>query len=363
MNVRFTRKECGDMTLEGMLESAVQKQASDIFLVVGQPVSFKIEGVIEKQDEESLRPERMEELVNQMYGMANRDTNARKHGDDDFSVSLPHVGRFRVNVFKQRGSWSAVMRVVTFELPDISQMGIPQSVLDLGEKKKGLILVTGPAGSGKSTTLAYIIDRINKTRNCHILTLEDPIEFLHKHGNSIVSQREIGIDSSNYSRALKAALREAPDVILIGEMRDLETIEIAMTAAETGHLVLSSLHTVGAANTIDRIVDVFPPDQQQQIRLQLAMVLQSVVSQQLLPSLSGRMVPAFEIMHVNKAIQTLIREGKVHQINSTIATNAEEGMIAMDKSLLNLYRQGEISDLTALSSCLNKDAMARELRR
>lgn len=351
------------MTLEEMLLTAVQKEASDIFLVVGQPVSFKIEGMIEKQGDNVLKPNVMEEIVNQLYGMGHRDTSHRREGDDDFSISLAGVGRFRVNVFLQRGSWSAVLRVVSFSLPDVSEMGIPQSVLDLSQKKKGMILVTGPAGSGKSTTLAYIIDQINKTRNCHILTLEDPIEFLHTHNKSIVSQREIGIDSVNYSRALKAALREAPDVILIGEMRDLETIEIAMTAAETGHLVLSTLHTVGAANTVDRIVDVFPPDQQQQIRIQLAMVLQSVVSQQLLPNVSGNLVPVFEIMHANKAIQTLIREGKVHQLNSTISTNADEGMIVMDKSILNLYQRGEITAETALGSCMNQEAMERELKR
>ena len=350
------------MNLDQMLEAAVNKEASDIFLVVGQPVSFKIEGLIEKQSDQRLTPDQMEEIVNQLYGMAHRDTVYRSRGDDDFSVSLCNVGRFRVNVFKQRGSWGAVLRVVTFDLPDVSKMNIPKSILELGEKRKGLILVTGPAGSGKSTSLAYIIDQINRNRNCHILTLEDPIEFLHKHQESIVSQREIGIDSINYGRALKAAMREAPDVILIGEMRDLETIETAITAAETGHLVLSSLHTIGAASTIDRIIDVFPPTQQQQIRMQLSMVLQSVVSQQLLQNEQGKMVPAIEIMLVNKAIQTMIRDGKVHQINSQIATSADAGMITMDKSLLNLYRAGEISYATALSACINKEVMERELK-
>ena len=351
------------MTLEEMLKSAVDKRASDIFLVVGQPVSFKIEGSIEKQEEAVLKPDIMEEIVNQLYGMGHRDTVFRKEGDDDFSISYAGVGRFRVNVFMQRGSWSAVLRVVSFALPPVETMGIPDRVLSLSQKKKGMVLVTGPAGSGKSTTLAYIIDQINRTRNCHILTLEDPIEFLHTHNQSIVSQREIGLDSANYARALRAALREAPDVILIGEMRDLETVEIAMTAAETGHLVLSTLHTVGAANTIDRIIDVFPPDQQQQIRILLAMILQSVVSQQLLTTDEGSLVPAFEIMHANKAIQTLIREGKVHQLNSTIATSADEGMIGMDKSILGLFEKGLISEATALNSCMNRESMERELKR
>lgn len=351
------------MSLEEMLKSAVEQAASDIFLVVGQPISFKLNGVIEKQTQDSIKPIDMDNIVDQMYNMAKRDINNRKHGDDDFSISVPGIGRFRVNVYKQRGSWSAVLRVVTFDLPDVSQMGIPQGILELGQKHKGLILVTGAAGSGKSTTLAYIIDRINKTRNSHILTLEDPIEYLHRHGKSIVSQREIGIDSNNYSRALKAAMREAPDVILIGEMRDLETIETAMTAAETGHLVLSTLHTVGAANTINRIVDVFPPEQQQQIRIQLAMVLQSVVSQQLLPTVDGDLVPAFEVLHANNAIRNLIRDGKIHQINSTIATSAADGMLSMDKSIMELYRSGKITEQVAFSHCINLEAMERSLRR
>lgn len=351
------------MSLDEILELAVEQAASDIFLVVGQPVSFKINGSINKQTQEPIKPSDMDNIIDQMYNMAKRDINNRKHGDDDFSISVPGVGRFRVNVYKQRGSWSAVLRVVTFDLPDVSRMGIPNGILDLGEKHKGLILVTGAAGSGKSTTLAYIIDRINKTRNSHILTLEDPIEYLHKHGKSIVSQREIGIDSNNYSRALKAAMRESPDVILIGEMRDLETIETAMTAAETGHLVLSTLHTIGAANTINRIVDVFPPEQQQQIRIQLGMVLQSVVSQQLLPTVDGGIVPAFEVLHANTAIRNLIRDGKIHQINSAIATSSADGMISMDKSILDLYRSGRISRDVALSHCINVETMERSIPR
>lgn len=350
------------MNLEEILCGAVKKGASDIFLVAGQPLSYKLNGLIEKQSDQPIKPVMMEELVDEMYTFAERDIAYRKDGDDDFSISIPSVGRFRVNIYKQRGSWSGVLRVVNFELKDVSAMGIPEVILNMGHKKKGMILVTGPAGSGKSTTLAYIIDHINKTRNCHILTLEDPIEFLHKHTKSIVSQREIGIDSPNYSRALKAAMRESPDVILIGEMRDLETIEVAMTAAETGHLVLSTLHTLGAANTIDRIIDVFPPEQQQQIRVQLSMVLQSVVSQQLLPTKNGSLAPAFEILQANNAIRTLIRDGKVHQINSTISTSAEEGMVAMDKSILNLYKQGSIDEMTALSYCINREMMERNLR-
>ena len=251
------------------------------------------------------------------------------------------------------------MRTVAFNLPDVTQMGIPQQILELSEEKKGLILVTGTAGSGKSTTLSFIIDEINKRRNCHILTLEDPIEFLHKHKKSIVSQREVSVDTESYAKALRAAMREAPDVILIGEMRDLETIEIAMTAAETGHLVLSTLHTVGAANTIDRIIDVFPPGQQQQIRVQLAMVLKSIVSMQLLPTKDGKRVPAFEILEATNAIKTMIRESKIHQIDSVIYSSAKDGMVSMDVSISELYKAGKIDEQTALSYAINPETVKR----
>ncbi len=350
------------MNLQEILKGAVDKQASDIFIIVAQPVSYKINGIIEKQDDIVLYREDIQILIDEMYAYAgNRDSSYRKEGDDDFALSVPNVGRFRVNVYQQRGSWSAVLRVVSFDLPDVTSMNIPETVLDLSRKKKGLVLVTGSAGSGKSTTISYIIDQINMTRNCHILTLEDPIEYLHKHKKSIVSQREISIDSLDYSRALKAAMREAPDVILIGEMRDLETIETGMTAAETGHLVLSTLHTIGAANTIDRIVDVFPANQQQQIRVQLSMVLKAVVSQQLIPTVDDDLVPIFEVMKANSAVKTLIRDGKVHQLDSVIFSSGKEGMMSMDSSILQLYKSGRISQETALSHCLNKDSMKRSL--
>ncbi|MDR0357327.1 MAG: PilT/PilU family type 4a pilus ATPase, partial [Clostridiales Family XIII bacterium] len=284
-------------------------------------------------------------------------------GDDDFSFSLPGVARFRVSAYKQRGTLAAVIRVVAFELPDPAALGIPEIVLRQSEKKKGLILVTGPAGSGKSTTLSCMIDRINKTRNTHIITLEDPIEFLHRHNMSIVSQREISLDTDNYVVALRAALRQAPDVILLGELRDSETINIAMTAAETGHLVISTLHTVGAANTIDRIVDAFPANQQGQIRVQLAMVLQSVVSQQLAPSVDETVIPVFEVMLVNDAIRNMIRESKIHQIDSVIASSQAEGMTTMDGSLLKLYNAGRISEITAMSFASQPEWMKKRMAR
>lgn len=350
------------MDVTEVLRGAVGQKASDIFFIVGQPVAYKIGGQIVRQAGDFIDRSEAEEAIDTLYHLADgRDLTAREGGDDDFAISVPGVGRFRVNIFRQRGTWSAVLRSVAFELPDVASMGIPESVIRMGGQKKGIILVTGTAGSGKSTTLSYIIDQINSTRNCHILTLEDPIEFLHKHKKSIVSQREINIDTADYGKALRAAMREAPDVILIGEMRDLETIEIAMTAAETGHLVLSTLHTVGAANTIDRVIDVFPANQQQQIRVQLSMVLNAIVSQQLLPQVGGGLVPAFEILEANSAIRTMIRDGKVHQIDSVIYSSAKEGMKSMDASILELYRAGRIDGETALNYCMNPDAMRRNV--
>lgn len=349
------------MELREILSSAVEKSASDIFIVVGQPVTFKIQGMLIRQDTDILNPDRTAKLIEDIYQNAElKDMSNLKSGDDDFALSISGIGRFRTNIFRQRGALSAVLRVVSFELPPYEELNIPKRVVDFSNQKKGLILVTGTAGSGKSTTLSYIIDQINSTRNCHILTLEDPIEFLHKHKKSIVSQREIGLDCCDYHKALRAAMRESPDVIFIGEMRDLETIEIAMTAAETGHLVLSTLHTVGAANTIDRIIDVFPSSQQQQIRIQLSMVLNAIVSQQLLPSTDG-LVPAFEILEATSAIRTMIRDGKVHQIDSVIYSSAKDGMISMDSSILNLYRRGCIYPETAISFSMNQDSMRRTI--
>lgn len=349
------------MNLDSILKNAVERGASDVFFVVGQPVSYKIDGSIVREGSDILKNDTTKEFVSKMYEAAGRDEACYQKGDDDFAVSIPSVGRFRANVFMQRGTVGAVLRAVSFELPPIEQMGIPDTVREIASLKKGLVLVTGTAGSGKSTTLAYLIDEINKTRDCHILTLEDPIEYLHKHKKSIVSQREIGIDTPDYSRALRAAMREAPDVILIGEMRDLETMEIAMTAAETGHLVLSTLHTPGAANTVDRVIDVFPPNQQQQIRVQMSMILKYIVSQQLLPKKNGGVVPAFEVMQANSAIRTMIREGKVHQIDTVIYSSAREGMKTMDTSIAELFKNGLIDEETAMTYCVNPETMKRNL--
>lgn len=346
-----------------ILKKAVEENASDIFLVPGTSYSLKINGQIRHQGEEALTQDLLDRIIGEIYEMAeNRSMEKiQRTGDDDFSFSVRSLARFRASVFKQRGSIGAIIRVVHFELPDPKAIGIPEEVLGIAGLKSGLALVTGSAGSGKSTTLACIIDRINKSRNAHIITLEDPIEYLHRHQKSIVTQREILTDSEDYGAALRAALRQAPDVILLGELRDYETIRTAMTAAETGHLVISTLHTTGAANTIDRIVDVFPQNQQNQIRTQLAMVLQIVVSQQLVPTEDDRILPAFEILVANSAIRNMIRDNKTHQVNSIILSGREEGMIPMDQSLLQLVLDGAINRETALNYAMNKELLEKRL--
>jgi twitching motility protein PilT len=352
-----------ELALDSILRDATARNTSDIYIVSGKPLSFKVDGQITDVSEEKLMPDDTMLLLREIYHLSSdRDINrVVEHGDDDFSFTLAGVARFRVSAFKQRGTLAAVIRVVAFDLPDPNTLGIPEVVLEQSQKKKGLVLVTGPAGSGKSTTLSCIIDRINKTRSSHIITLEDPIEFLHRHNKSIVSQREISLDTESYVVALRAALRQAPDVILLGELRDSETINIAMTAAETGHLVISTLHTVGAANTIDRLVDAFPANQQGQIRVQIAMVLQSVISQQLVPSSGGHSVPAFEVMLVNDAIRNMIRESKIHQIDSVITSSASEGMTTMDASLLKLVKEGQIAPETAIGFSTAPELMKKRL--
>ena len=351
------------MDIHSYLKEAVDQRASDILIIAGLPLSFKIAGAIRPQSPEKLGPDSSREAVQQLYALANRDVQRYvETGDDDFSLSIPGLSRFRVNAYRQRSSMAAVIRVVSFDLPDHEELGIPGEVMAVAKKSRGLVLVTGPSGGGKSTTLACIVEAINQSRNCHIITLEDPIEYLYRNKEAAVSQREIATDTGNYLTALRACMRQTPDVILLGEMRDFETIRTAMTAAETGHLLLSTLHTTGAVSTIDRIIDVFPPDQQQQIRVQLSMVLQTVISQQLLPTVDGREVPAFEIMHLNSAVRNLIREAKIHQIDAVIQSSAAEGMISMDQSIAALYNAGRITEETALKYAVNPEQLRRRLR-
>lgn len=351
------------MNLNELLEHAISEHASDVFIVAGLPVSYRKNGEISRINEEKLLPADTERFVTEIYAQASgRDIGIlHRDLDDDFSFAITGLSRFRVSAFKQRGALSAVIRIITFDLPDPRELHIPDYILHLGDSSRDMVLVTGPAGSGKSTTLACIINQINQNQRKHIITLEDPIEYLHRHSLSIVSQREISVDTESYVTALRAALRQSPDVILLGEMRDYETINVAMTAAETGHLLLSTLHTLGAANTIDRIIDVFPANQQRQICLQLSTVLKAVVSQQLVPTVDGGMVPVFEILTVTPAISNMIRDNKVPQIEAQIYPAAREDMISMDNSLLALYKEKKISGETALKYATNRDMLAKKL--
>ncbi len=326
------------MNLFELLSIAVEAGASDLHLTVNSPPIMRVNGKLIRMAGDNLTPEDTLRIIGEVLE-PNQRTVFEERGELDLSYSHPGLGRFRVNVFKQRGSYGMALRVVALSIPSMESLGLPLILKDLAKKQRGLILVTGPTGSGKSTTLAAMIDYMNQNRNEHILTIEDPIEYLHKHDKSIVNQREIGHDSQTFANALRAALRQDPDIILVGEMRDLETIATAITAAETGHLVLSTLHTIGAAKTVDRIIDVFPPHQQQQIRIQLASVIEAVISQQILPRANGSgRVAAFEVMTANTAVRNLVREGKTHQIQTVIQTGSIAGMQTMDASLLDLYK-------------------------
>ncbi|MDK2800098.1 MAG: twitching motility protein PilT [Clostridiales bacterium] len=349
------------MNIDELLKYTVEKRASDLHLTVGIPPTMRLYGELIHIGQDKLSPEDTERYIKQILTDEQFQLFQAK-GELDLSFSVAGVGRFRINVFRQRGTMAAAIRLVASQIPSLEELGIPISVSELAKKTRGLILVTGPTGSGKSTTLAALINLINCQRKAHILTLEDPIEYLHRHEQSIVNQREIGHDSHNYANALRAALRQDPDVILVGEMRDLETMSIAITAAETGHLVLSTLHTIGAAKTIDRIIDVFPPSQQQQIRVQLSTVLQAVISQQLLSrkDKNGR-VAAIEVMIANPAIRNLIREGKTHQITSIIQTGMQFGMQTMDNAIMDLYKKGMITRQDAITYATDQDIINRML--
>jgi twitching motility protein PilT len=348
-------------SINDLLIDAQNRRASDLHLTVGVSPKCRVNGELLSMGYDPLSPEDTEALILPIVPPGAMEILTSK-GEADFSHSIPGTGRYRVNVFRQRGSYACAIRIISTEIPKPGDLGLPDSVVELTKKKRGLVLVTGPTGSGKSTTLASLIDIINTNYNCHIITLEDPIEYLHKHKKSVVNQREIGIDSLSFKNALRVALREDPDVILVGEMRDYETIEIAVTAAETGHLVFSTLHTIGAANTVDRIIDVFPPHQQQQIRIQLASVVEGIISQQLIPEINGHgRVAAFEVMLATPAIRNLIREGKNHQIASFIQTNKKIGMQTMDDAIFELYLRGLIGKGHALTFTQDMQTMERRL--
>ncbi|MFO7636060.1 MAG: type IV pilus twitching motility protein PilT [Clostridia bacterium] len=347
------------MNIIQVLQKSVELKGTDLHITVGIPPMIRVNGHLEAYGDQRLTQEDTADITRQILNEDQMEVLVNM-GEVDLSYVIPNVSRFRVNAYKQRGSYSLAIRIIWMKIPTIDELGFPQVFKDLAMKPRGLVLVTGPTGSGKSTTLATLVNHINQNRRCHVLTLEEPIEYLHRHGESIINQREIGMDSKSFVNALRAALREDPDVILVGEMRDLETIATAITAAETGHLVLSTLHTTGAAQSIDRIIDVFPPYQQQQIRIQLSAVLEGIVSQQLIARADGRgVVAAFEIMLANNAISNLVREGKTHQIPTVMQTNLKAGMRMMDYSLSELVRSGMITRENAITRCVDIEMLQR----
>lgn len=348
--------------ISAILEEAKKRGASDVHLAPGTQIMFRIDGRLEKMSDEKVRPFEIETLIRPMLSEAQQE-ELEEEGELDFAYSIPGFNRLRINVFRQRGTYAMAIRLLSFEIPTPEQLRLPKAVVDLTAQKRGLILVTGAAGSGKTTTLAALISQIAQNYEKSIITLEDPIEYLYQHNKSMVLQREIGYDSVSYPNALRAALRQDPDVILVGEMRDTETISIAITAAETGHLVFSTLHTNSTASSIERLIDVFPPYQQQQIRVQLSGALQGVVSQQLLPkqNSAGR-VAAFEVMLANPTIRNLIREGKCNQIPAIIQNCHKEGMIAMDDAIYDLYMKSYIDSETAISYAQDPTSMRQKVQ-
>jgi twitching motility protein PilT len=344
-----------------ILKKAEEMKASDVHFTVGRPPVLRVKGTLINAGEELLTPDDTDAICRKLL---TEEKNAvyEAEGQVDFAWSLPGMNRYRVNVFRQRSNSAAALRRINSNIPSFEEMNIPEVLKSLSLKPRGMVLITGPTGSGKSTTLAAMVGHINANRNCHVITIEEPIEYLHKHGKSIINQREVGSDTNSFSGALRAALREDPDVILVGEMRDLETISTAISAAETGHFVMSTVHTVTAAQTIDRVIDAFPPHQQQQVKGQLANILQGIICQQLLPTADGReIVPAFEILLINDAARNLIREGKQHQIDNILQTNIKNGMMSMDYSLAKLVRENRITKETAAARCVDPEILNRYL--
>lgn len=336
-----------ELRIEILLEDVVRKKASDLHLQVGLPPMLRVDGgLTQMQGFDPLTPENVEALVFAILD-ADQQQILLKDKEFDFSFAFGDLGRFRVNAFHERGNIAAALRLIPNQIATITDLGLPTIVGKFAEYPRGLVLVTGPTGSGKSTTLAALVDKINSERAQHIITIEDPIEFTHKSKKSVVVQREVHYDTYSFSAALRSSLREDPDVVLIGEMRDLETISAAITIAETGHLVFATLHTNSASQSIDRMIDVFPPHQQPQVRAQLANILMAICSQRLVPTIGGGRAAAAEILVANSAVRNIIREGKSHQLDAVIQTGADQGMQLMDKTLASLVQTGSVTYDTA----------------
>jgi len=346
------------LSIDALLERMVARNASDLHVTVGTPPAMRVHGALERyQDVPALSPEDTHQMLYRILSTEQQKL-LEINRQIDFAHSIPGLARFRVNVFFQRGTLGAAFRLIPADIKTLEELGIPTALHALTEKPRGLVLVTGPTGSGKSTTLAALIDEINRKRSEHILTIEDPVEFVHRHKRCIVNQREIGPDASSFAEALRAALREDPDVILLGEMRDLETISTAITAAETGHLVFATLHTQSAPSTVDRIIDAFPAAQQEQVRVQLAATLQGICTQTLLPTPGGTgRVPALEILFPDDAVRNLIRQGKVEQVYSVMQTGTAKGMQTMEQSLADLV----IRKVITLDDALSRSSRPEQL--
>ena len=345
-----------------IVRRALEKDASDLHMTVGLPPVYRIDGELVNEGTERLTNADVEFAVAQLAN-ENQLEELKRTGECDFAVTFDGSIRMRCNAFYQQGNTALALRLLPLKIPTVEELELAPIIVEQAEKPRGLVLVTGPTGSGKSSTLAAMLDHINKTRRRHIITLENPIEFIHVHDKCIVNQREVGDDTGSFAAGLRAALRQDPDVILVGEMRDLETISTAITAAETGHLVFGTLHTKGAANTIDRIIDVFPPEQQEQIRIQLADVLECAITKALLPKIGGGRVPAYEIIVATPAVRSLIRQNKSFQITSAMQTGRSQGMQLLDDALAQLVRKGQVTLENALATANDPDTLRTQFRR
>lgn len=351
------------MEINKLLELVVKHTASDLHLVVGRPPVLRVDGRLESLELDILKPQDTESYVKAITPEDHLQ-KVQQFGGTDFGFSFGSVARFRVSVYKEKGNYGLALRMLPVKLLTFEEIGLPAVVRELIFKPRGLVLVTGPTGCGKTTTLATLIDIINREEDCHILTIEDPIEYYHEHKQGVVTQREVGVDVTTFSEAVMRGLRQDPDVVLVGELRDLATMETAIIAAETGHLVFATTHTTGAAKTVDRIIDAFPPNQQEQIRMQISTALLAVISQILLPKAGGKgRIAAFEVMVCTPSIQNLIRENKTFRVQSDIQTGARFGMVTLDAFLVGLYEKGEISYEELLSKCIDPDALVMKMKK